>query len=581
MEVRVCIRTGLILIFGFLLLPVLSFAQTNVGDAITDTVGGVIKGEFESHTGLDKVKDIKDIDAGALADKTVEYIVGEVPSQIMANLVTQITVGPDIKTPTPFTNLFLKKEPFGNRSKVIPACHLAANEKMREGLFELRVRGHFSPWIDIAWTAVKSIADGGKTISELIAEHTKAKAEELIKETLFGTPEPKVETYTYEHGDSCNTTTKVTWDPVNMRIIAVTTGDCKCERKDTDCGPTKLKGYQVVFHAPVVISVRIKTEERLFGWISPKHTVQAKYRVDLDRMKVVTHADCDCKNDPPPPPEDPGFITGIFEWISGLFDSPAEPEDATEEPEDNGESGEGTDEGTDEGETTDEGEEDTTGVSGIPAFVDWLLGRDKTDEPEDTNTTGHTSGGEESGKGENGEEKPPLQCGATVSVDGRSGVPTFPYRPDANGDVNFSCNNSCAPDQVCKVLPESVGAFRDSCVYCADKPKTDTPPQPPITDTAPVSGNNCEAAVRLLLDEYMGWFDPPVTFSANRAVMSHEHRCFPEADFDTHTRQLAIEGTRDAKITAMCPSLKHVSSTLTKISGGAKGLCSSETVFSF
>lgn len=59
--------------------------------------------------------------------------------------------------------------------------------------------------------------------------------------------------------------------------------------------------------------------------------------------------------------------------------------------------------------------------------------------------------------------------GDIASVDGRSGVETFAYRESQSSDVNFSCNNSCGKNQVCKVLPQSVGAYSNSCVYCAEK----------------------------------------------------------------------------------------------------------------
>jgi len=565
MEARVSMRLVFVALAALFLLPAFSFAQTNVTDTIVDTVGGIVQGEFDSQTGLDKVKEVKDISAGDLADKTVEYIVGDTPSVLMTNLINQLLEENSFKL---WTVKDQKKDvPWHTRD----SCQRIANGKLWEGLLNASAKGHFAPWVDIAWTAVKSIADGGKSIGEMIADNTKAKVEALIKDALIGKAEPKVEVVTIPHHDSCNTITKITWDPVNKRIIVVTTGDCQCKLISSKWtgDSARLKDFVVILEASVeIVNVRINERTRFGGylgeWVGKTYDIQAQYKVG--KLHVTTKDDCDCAGYVPP--EEKGFVTGIFEWLEGLFDPPTEPEDQSDSPKD-------TEGGTDDEGATEEGEEPPS--TGLGGFLGGLFSGDKTDEPEDQIDDDSTEDETDDTKDAEGNTKKPLQCGDTTSIEGKS-VETFPYRETPSSNVNFACNNSCGADQVCSVLPESVGAYSDSCVYCKDVPKVNSKP----TDAPPVAtGGSCEKAVRLLLDEYNGWFDPPITFSANGAVLFHEHRCFPEADYDTHTRQLTIQGVADAKFKSMCPSLKHVSSVMTRITQGSKGLCSSKTIFSF
>lgn len=446
-------------VFMIFSLPVFSSAQTNVNDAVQETAQKIIEDKFNSETGLDKVKDFGSIDAGKIADRAVKYAHGEVPSQIMGSLIDQMR---DVKNTGLQNNFrpYTKKTHNANAPyRTKNACQRIANQRHLEGLDAANVKARLTPWVDIAWTAVKSIASGGKSLGDLVAENTKANAEKMIKEALFGKAEPKVETVTIPHYDSCNSKTKITWDPINMRVIAVTTGNCGCKLYEGD-GKDTLKDFTVTLVAPVeVTNVKIEEENYFIFW--KKYNIKAQYKVG--KLKVVTDANCNCNKDislPPPPKnesivEENGFFGGMWDWFFEPKDKVNPAKDKTLSPKDKHAKDKDT-----------KGKNISKEISGIPAFIDWLFGRDKKDgEMGVKDSIKNPTGEEEKGK----IEEKPLVCGEVVSVDGRDNVPTFVFRESSSQNVNFYCNNSCSPEQVCKVLPESVGAYHDSCVYCANK----------------------------------------------------------------------------------------------------------------
>ncbi len=431
-------------------MPLFSYAEVSVGDTVTETAQKIIKDKFNSETGLDKVKDFGSIDAGKIADRAVKYAHGEVPSQTMGSLIDQMR---DVKNTGLQNNFrpYTKKTHDGNASyRTKNTCQRIANQRQLEGLDAANVKARLTPWVDIAWTAVKSIASGGKSLGDLVAENTKANAEKIIKEALFGKAEPKVETVTIPHYDSCNSKTKITWDPVNMRVIVVTSGDCGCKSFKTDVGNTKLKDFTVTLVAPVKV-INVKIEEKKYFIFWKKYNIKAQYKVG--KLKVVTDANCNCKGEsiPPPPPPPPknktGFLGSIWDWFFGGSDSAdSSKKDQTSE-KDNSPN-------KDKSGTSVEKEKETD--QKVNFIKDNFLKEHNKEIVEDKEK-------------KNGQKQ--LQCGDKVNVDGRKGVKTFLFRKTPNSDVNFNCNNSCSPEQVCKVLPESVGAYHDSCVYCANKEK--------------------------------------------------------------------------------------------------------------
>lgn len=424
----ICIKFAILTIF---ILPNISVAQTNIGDLVTGTAKKIAQDKFNSETGLDKIKNLKDIDAGKIADKTVTYIQGDIPSPLLGNLITQISLGANSMTEGLF-KMYLKKRPYSG--KVIKSCDLAANQKMQNGLFNTRVKAHFSPWVDIAWTAVKSIADGGKSIGQLIAENTKSKVEKMIKETLFGKAKPVIETVTIPHHDSCDTTTKITWDPINMRIIVVTSGDCKCSLIQTAGGKTKLKDFTVTLVAPVTVK-NVVVEEKSYFMFFKSYKIKAQYKVG--RLKVATDANRNCNKDhslkptdsPTTPPKEEDKKKSILGRILDFIFGDDDKSNTTTDDKIISEEGEVEDSIKDD---TDNSNKDNAGVTG---------GELSTNE--ETKPTNQDQVSKEDPRA--------LQCGDKFSLDGTKTVQTFPYRKDASGEVNFSCNNSCASNQICTV----------------------------------------------------------------------------------------------------------------------------------
>lgn len=535
MSIRVCIQTLFtLLVVALLFVPTGAHAQEESGFTPKDFA----------------------LDAVENAAKAV--VIGDVPSDDM-NILTK-----DIYAKFLAENL--------STDKSLSTCKRVANAQAETGLENLNQKWWQGGWFNLGYKAIKYsvvIASGAAAagLNDVIAEEGRGVVTSTIEANIRAEDDEVVEIAPYNR---CNATVRAVWDKKNMQIRVTIEGNCNCKDikpRWTDISHDTLKEFKVSITADVEVkSFEVEEENPLMFWRDRR----VKVFLGAKNMQVDTKANCKCGVDDSPPPwvSEDGSIVDEDSVDDEIDESEEDPDDKADPPE-----------GEVKEETPDPEKDDGT-INGIPAFINWLFGRDKDEEeqPEDQVEVGEDSTERDEKEGE------PLMCGARVAVDGRAHVATFPYRPDANGDVNFSCNGTCGPDQVCKVLPKSVGAFRDSCVYCADKPKEvkkDGVPQPP-TDKPPVSGGrDCEAAVRLLLDEYMGWFDPPLTVTAGTATMFHEHRCFPEEDFDTHTRQLAIQGVTDAKIKAMCPSLKHKESFMTHITAGAKGLCSSTTVFTY
>ncbi len=442
-------------------------AQTDVTDSIKNTTGKIIQEQFEAETGLDKVRETYELDAGKLADKSVEYIRGDVPSPVLGNLISQLRAENKFK-------LWTIKTQNGSAPYYANACQRAANQRMQEGLFNASVKAHFSPWVDISWEAIKSIASGGKSIADLIAENTKEKAETLVKETLFGKAEPKVEVVTIPSYDSCNTVTKISFDQANKRLIAVASGDCGGKKyRSGTTGSVNLRDFTVTVVAPVKVKkVRIKETNRFIFW--RPYNIEAQYA--LGKLNVATVANCGLEkkvDPPPPPPKKKGIIGSLWGWITDWFsagdDSTGEDdEDITD-----------TSAGTDDTKTIDspprdeedQDQDDDTQTTGDTETDDTDTSKDNTDD-----TTTDTTENEST---EENTDTATFQCGDIVEVDGQGSVATFPY--SIGGELNSYCNNSCAADETCKVLPESVGAYRDSCVYCAkdveDEPEDQVEPQ--------------------------------------------------------------------------------------------------------
>ncbi len=438
--------------FLFISAPIILYAKIDATQITKDTIKKVTEDKFLKETGLNEVKDISEIDIGKIADKTVEYISPEVPSPVMESLLIQISRGRDIKTEALFKPFIKKRPNIGDVStRPKQACELAANGKMQSGMFNGRVNAHFGPWVGISWDIIKTIA-GGKGLADFITEKGKAKAEESIKEFLFGKTPPKIETATINHHDECNTVTKVTWDPINMRIIIVTNGDCKCSKLiKTDNGNTLMKGFRVALTAPVTVDdVKIGEKNYFIFW--RKYNIKAKYKVH--KLKVATKANCNCAVDIPPPPPPPppknkiGIIGRIIDWLFGFDDNV---------------SSKGKKHNTDkiiqkDNDKKDKNQKDREDVENKDAITDRNIKNNgnKIKENESKKETGNKT-----------TSKTSLACGDRVSIDGRDNVPTYSYR--TNGELNKYCNNSCLEDEVCKVVPQSVGAYNNSCVYCAKK----------------------------------------------------------------------------------------------------------------
>ena len=476
-------------------------------------------------------------------------------------------------------------------NKKYSVCQRAANAQAEVALSDLNHKWWQGGWFNLAYKAIKysTVIGASVGVADVVTEELRGQISNTVKDLLAEEPSEVVE---LSNGGKCGLTTVALWNKQEQRVEIKITGDCGCrvvKPRRFDLSKTKLKDFEVNITADVEIgNVEVEEKNPYIFW----RDRQVRVFFKVKSMVVDTIANCNCGIVDPPPEEKEDGSEPEAEEKDPIT---TEPEDGTEPPED--------EEDTEGSETQeDEEQEETRGFIG--AFVDWLLGRDGTGGPED-DTTDPAGEKEDEEEGERDNTKP-LMCGDSVSVEGRTGVATFVYRETATSNVNFSCNNSCAPHQRCSVLPESVGAYSDSCVYCANVCNTGEFSNESSCSSAKGSGQecvatgtngcfalkekkkdplpaaqNCEAAVRLLLDEYMGWFDPPVTFTSGKAVLSHEHRCFPEEDYDKFTRQPAIQGTKDASIRAMCPTLIHSSSVMTRLTAGSKGLCRSDTTFSF
>ncbi len=568
-----------------------------VGDAV-EFAGGVAQGEFEKQTGLDAVRDVVEIDAGKIADKTVEYIRGDVPSPLMESLLAQIATDNKFE-------LWTKKSTKRNVPYFANACQRAANQRAIEGMRNAITKARLAPWVDISWEAVKAISSGGKSVADLVKENTKAKAEELIKEALFGKADPVVETVTIPHYDACDTKTTVTWDPINMRIIISSKGNCGCAFFSAGTGNAnegaRLSGFDVVIVAPVTVAnVRIQEKNRFIFWRS--YSVQAQYKVG--KLNVATVADCGCSNitDPPPPPPPPkkekGWIAGVVDWFIDLFDGSDD-----ETIDDTGSSdGEGAGEDVDTDKAQDDDEKTTDTETKKDAEDDDSRDTEKTDDAKDK-TKDERGDDTDSDDDENTKQKA-RQCGDRIAIDGRENVPTYPSRIGENNDANFTCNNSCAQNEVCRVIPPEEDML--SCVYCArvcgqgEYIDLDSCERALTNDVqycestgVPTWGNEtcyaikerqsnaCESAVRFIFTDYFAWIDPPVAFTGTGATFSNDQRCVSEAEYDETVRYTLDEALSDPQLRSMCPTLELVSADLIRVSGGAKGLCRDEIKFKF
>jgi len=528
--------------------------------------------------GLTGVKNPKDITGKDVADYVVKDFIGEIPSLTVVNLVEQV------------------RKDFGRHSEQgtnlgYKQCQRAANSVAWSVLGDIRDKGKLAPWAEISWSAIKAIAGGGKSIGDLVKENTKKKVSELLKDWYNGNPPLPKETTTLNHGGRCNTKSVTIWDPEEKRLRIEISGDCGCIDKVTGTGSIGLNNFKVIIEAPVSVEdVTIKEKNRFTFWRSEK--IKIFYKVGPLYVNTASVCDRRCPKDtPPPPPEDEkGFISGVWDWFFGDDDIGDPPEDENDDKKD-------TKEDTDK-----DREEDARG------FIGRVIDKFKKDKEDDTKEPEHeenlVTGVVEIEEG--------FACGDKVTADGQKGVQTFVYRDKLTDEVNL-CDNACAPNQECHVLPESVGAFKDSCTYCRnicaegqfvekntcerslqdgqecvgsennscyaiknkEKEKDDTPP--------PVGAGRCEEAVRLLLDEYVGWFDPQLTVRSNGITFTNpEYRCFGNDVLQEHHVNPINKGIQDPDIRAMCPSLEHLGSSENYLSGEGKGrLCETKTEFAF
>ncbi len=513
------------------------------------------------------VKEFKDISGNDVADVVIKKVVGDIPSQTMSNLLSQVQ-----KQFLPYTTETAVD------GKQVTQCQRAANLNTWSIFLDGRAKAHFAPWVLIAWDAVKDIAGGGKSIGKLIEENTKAKLAELMKKWLNTSSALPVETVNLSYSGDCNKQVKYVWNPQEKKFSIDVTGNCGCTTVNTQRGggKVKLNSYKIHMEAPVeAVNVKIEEENYFIFWKT--HTMQVQYKVG--KLKVATEAECNkkCPTDQPPPPpkKKKGFFRGIIDWIFGGDDgaggdpvTPLPPKDGTDEKKDKDK-----DKGGEE--KKDDGKDDGA------------------DDKED---------GKKDGKNKEDEKKLSNECGK-IDILGQTGVTTF----DERTDETKLCNNSCKAHQKCEGVPAEYVGGNIYCTYCAnvcdegqyrnahlcnanmgkdqecvptgkgdchelkDKEKKEEPPK----------AGGCEGVVRKILDEYLGWAVPQVTFSGNGAVFTVPgHRCLSESEFAKYHSALVDQGVKDLK--GECPSLVHVSSSENQLSGGGKGaLCESKTVFSF
>lgn len=451
--------SALIIVPAILLAPFFSSAETNVTELVDGTLQDVIGGEIDSQLGLDKIKDIKNITPKDVGDRVVKDALGDIPSPTLGSILHQLgrshTLTAGQTAQDGLFKRFTVKRPFGegNLSAVNPICERIANQRMMEGIQNAEAKAHFAPWVEIAWDAVKSIADGGKTLSEMIAENTKSKVEELIKESLFGKAPVEIERVTIPHHDDCGTETVIVWDAQNGKLRIETSGDCGCKEYNSDGSSAHLNEFKVVLLADVTLKeVTIEEEENSFLWWKwTTHKINTFYKIS--NINVATVADCsktcpmdtvgEPEDDPIPEPagEDDdsggGIISGIWGWFTGLFGGNDDPTGTT-----------GTTGGTT---TTGEEGSSTTGTTGV------------TPETDGSNNTSSGSAGSSSSTTGGSETATPQQCGASISIDGRSSVPTFP--PEVTSGGTFACGGTCENHQLCVSVADQTLISGD-CTYC-------------------------------------------------------------------------------------------------------------------
>lgn len=478
-------------------------------------------------------------------------VIGDVPSDDL-NILTK-----DIYTKFLAGGYATKKE--------YTTCQRVANAQAETGLDNLNQKWWQGGWFNLGYKAIKYsvvIASGaaGAGLNDVVAEEGRGIAAGAVEAHIRAEDDEVVE---ISPSNRCNAKVRAIWDKKNMKLRISVVGNCNCrdiKPRWSDLSHDTLKEFKVDITADVVVkSFEVEEKNPLIFWREKR----VKVFLGTKNMEVDTKANCQCGIGDPPlkEPEDGS--------ISEEDSSQEEPEDSTQEQDDSG---------------VEENEHTTGGLFG------WLLGgkKDGTEkEPEDKTP----------------QEK--WQCGAPLDIDGQAGAATYPYTDENRLDASTQCNGMCSPHQECRIIPESVGAYSNSCTYCKDIcnkgefTTEDACVRAKGADEECVAAGkascyaikkkeetkkgatNCEGALRAMLNTYGGWFDPPLTVAGNGAEMYHEHRCMSDAEFDQFTRQPFIAGIATAEIRAMCPTLSLDSSTQLHISGGAKGLCATKSVFSF
>lgn len=589
-----------LLIFGLTFVAFTSYAQNAWDEMLFDE--DVIEA-FQKQTWLDQIEEITGIYPDKIGNQDVDYVESGTPSPALANIIQQLRGENGEWLPSSF-KLFLTKTPKRSSPyRTRNACDRIANLRLWEWLWNAKAKAHFNQRIDHTWESDENDSLAGRSVWELVGEVWEGGAEALLEEFLAEDENNVIEVVTIPHYDDCGSVTKITWDPFNSRVIVVTVWDCQCKRYDSNLSSdwATLADYSVVLVAPVTTHVHV---EKKAGFLWMRHNRAAKVSYKVGSLDVTTEANCSCSKvtDPPPPlpPKKEWVIQRFIWWITGLFggskgtwtETPPPPVEGETPPED------------------DTAKETETDPEDEPTEGSW----DDTGEPvEETDPEDETppKDGEEGEQPEEDtawepreetdpEDEEPLACGTDIDIDGRSNVPTFAYREDPNGNVNFDCDGTCRAHQVCKVVPESVAAFRNSCVYCQDQC-----PEWTYVELANCEWNlwadevcvendgcfiiekqqpedtswwgNCEEAVRQLLDVYLGWFDPPVTFTDNWAIFQNgPHKCLSQSELDQYHIGIIEFGIQTEEIQSLCPTLTHVS---TEEIGA--GTCDTKTIFSF
>ena len=533
------------MLFASLLLVSPAFAQESSGFGAGDFIGDQIENAIK----------------GA--------VIGDVPSDDF-NLITK-----DIYAQFLANGYATKKE--------YSTCKRVANAQAEIGLDNLNQKWWQGGWFNLGYKAIKYsivIASGAAAagVNDVIAEEGRGVAADAVLGYIKAEDNEVVE---ISPASKCNTNIRAVWDKKTMRVYVTITGNCNCadiKPRWSELSHDTLKEFRVDISADVTVkAVEVEEKNPLIFWRERR----VKVFLGVKNMAVDTKANCQCRVDDPPPEEPEDGSETEEDDGDGGDDATQEPEDTVVPPEDDGA---GDDEST------------TTG-----GFLGWLFGggTDTSEEPEDDTSAGDGTAGEDTG---------PWQCGAQVAVDGRSGVPTYPYTDENRRDASTQCGGMCAPHQECHVVPESVGAYRNSCTYCknmcekgefttrdaCERAKgtsqecraTGTYTCHALVEQKKKSAQgtvNCEAAIRSLLDTYVGWFDPQLTVTAGSAVfLNGPHRCLTTGEFKQFHVDLVAIGVADASIRAQCPTLAVVSNENIQLGGSGKAAtCNTRTEFSF